>query len=284
VKLSTVIVSYNTREELAAALESLLATQGDLAHEIIVVDNHGHDGVAELVRERFPSVILIAPEKNSWFTGGNNIGMRAAQGDYVFMLNPDTVMQSQVLQKMVAFLDTHPNVGLLTSRMVYPNGEVQRTGSRRMQYFDLLLDYTPLGLLAVSWRAARRRQAWYDGWARDSTRAVEVAPGSNMMVRRTVLDQVGLYDEALKLYFPEDDFCQRIRAAGHEVVFIADTTIIHHEHASTDKSKRMATRIYYDDLLTYTRKHFGALAALLLLLGSAPLRAAMWIKQTVSKT
>src|SRR5690606_8132267 len=130
-KLSTVIVNYNTRDKLARALESLLAAGGVPSHEIIVVDNASADGSAAMVRERFPSVRLIESGENRWFSGGNNLGFRAAQGEYVHILNPDTAVLPGALPAMIAALDTDPSLGAVTSRMTSAAGTLQRNCSRR---------------------------------------------------------------------------------------------------------------------------------------------------------
>jgi hypothetical protein len=278
VKLSIVIVSYNTREELIPALDSLIATSGGLNYEIIVADNHGRDGVKEMVQTQYPAVRLLVPEQNRWFTGGNNLGIRAARGELIWMLNPDTVTTPGALPTMVAYMDAHPEVGVLTSRMVFPNGSYQRTCSRLAAFVDLLMDYTFLGLLLAPYRARRRARMWYGDWDRESDKQVEVVPGSNFMLRRSVIDQVGSYDEDLLLYFPEDDLCRRVLASGYEIHFTASATIIHHEHASTDKSRRSAQHIYFRDLMVYTRKHFGKWHAVLLTLLALPTRQSMDIK------
>src|SRR5512138_2704841 len=123
-RLSVVICNYNTRDVLARALDSLQQTMGDLSHEIIVVDNAAKDGSAAMVRASFPGVKLIESGANLWFTGGNNLGMRAAQGDYVWILNPDTVIHPQAAQRLAAYLDAHPDVGAVTSRMVFQDGRL----------------------------------------------------------------------------------------------------------------------------------------------------------------
>ncbi|MBN1202232.1 MAG: glycosyltransferase family 2 protein [Anaerolineae bacterium] len=282
-KLTTVICNYNTRDELARALQSLLDTTGDIAHEIIVVDNASHDGSADMVRERYPSVTLIESGANLWFTGGNNLGMRQAQGEYVLILNPDTVIQSGALQTMIAYLDAHPAAGAITSRMFFSDGTLQRNCSRFASYTDLLLGYTFLGLILKPWRDRRRQVMWYADWDRASNRAVEVAPDSNLMVRRPILEQIDYFDEQLKLYFTEDDICLRIIRAGHAIHYVAGATIIHDEHASVSQVQRLATQVYFNDLISYTRKHFGRPAAVLLAALVLPTRAAMNIKHRLSR-
>lgn len=282
-QLSTVIVNYNTRDELVPTLNALIETDAGLEHEIIVVDNGSTDGSAAMISEQFPSVSLVEAGTNLWFTGGNNRGIHVAQGDYILSLNPDAVVRPGALQTMIAYLDSHPAAGAVTSRMVFSDGRTQRTCSRLAGYGDLVFDYTFLGWLLGPWRARRRREMWYADWDRESDRAVEVAPDSNLMIRRSVLDQTGLYDEHLKLYFTEDDLCRRIIDAGHEVHFVAGATVVHDEHASVSKVQRLATHVYFSDLITYTRKHFGRVAAWLLAALILPTRTAMYVKHSLTK-
>ncbi len=280
-QLSTVICNYNTRDELARALESLIARGGDLTHEIIVVDNASHDGSAAMVRERFPPVRVIESGANRWFSGGNNLGLRAAQGDYVLILNPDTIMQPGVLGTLVRYLDEHPAVGAVTARMTFADGTLQRTCSQFAQYADFVLSYTLIGLIAPRWRDRRRACMWYAGWDRDSTRAVEVAPGSCIMARRRILAQIGYFDERLKLFFTDDDLCRQIIGTGAAVHFVADATIIHDEHASLNQVPRLTQRVYWHDLIAYTRKYHGPLAAWALAALLVPTRIGMAIKRRV---
>jgi hypothetical protein len=103
------------------------------------------------------------------------------------------------------------------------------------------------------------------------------------MVRRAILEQIGYFDEKLKLYFPEDDICWRIRQAGHDIHYVAGATIVHDEHASVSQVQRLATHIYFNDLIAYTRKHFGGWRARLLAALILPTRAAMLVKQSLQR-
>lgn len=274
-KLTTILCNYNTRDALARVLESLLATQGDLAAEIIVADNASRDGSADMVRQRFPAVNVIESGANRWFSGGNNLGLRAAQGEYALILNPDTILPPGALARLVAYLDEHPAVGAVTPRMTFADGTLQRTCSRFPAYGDALLSYTFLGVLFPRWRERRRRAMWYEGWERDSTRAIEVAPGSCLMARRAILAQIGYFDERLKLFFTDDDLCRRIVGTGAAIHFVAEATIVHDEHASLSQVPRLTQHVYWADLLTYTRKHHGRAAAWLLAALLLPTRATM---------
>ncbi len=267
-QLSIVIVSYNTRDDLRGCLESLQAVQP--APEIIVVDNASSDGSADMVRADFPHVRLLAQTRNTWFCGGNNIGIQAASGDYILLLNPDTVVQPGALEHLTAFLDTHPDYTGATAQLRYPDGSRQRTCSRIPTYAYLLLEHTPLGWLFPGGRRKTAARHWYAEWERDTDQDVEVLPGSCLLLRR------GLQlDSDLLLYFPEDDLARR--TPGAKWRFLADAVIIHKEKSVTRTWR--ATEIYFRDLLVYTRRHHGAARAALLWLLSHPLLWGMALKQ-----
>lgn len=266
--LSVVIVNYNTRDDLRACLESLRAAQP--VPEIIVVDNASGDGSADMVRAEFPHVRLLAMARNTWFCGGNNLGIEAARGDYILLLNPDTVVQPGALERMVRFLDSHPEYAGVTAQMRYPDGTIQRTCSRVPTYVYLLLEHTPLGWLFRGWRARVSARHWYAGWARDADCDVDVLPGSCLMARRGFA-----LDADLLLYFPEDDLARRTPGAKYR--FLAEAVIIHKEKSVT--RTWLATQIYFRDLLVYARKHHGMARAALLWLLSRPLLWGMALKR-----
>ncbi|MCC6802460.1 MAG: glycosyltransferase family 2 protein [Anaerolineae bacterium] len=274
--LSVVIVNYNTRDYLRGCLGSIEAQKGNLSVEVIVVDNGSKDGSAAMIRAEFPHVNLIEPGVNTWFTGGNNLGVERAAGDFVLLLNADTLVQPDMLPKMVAYLRAHSKVGAVTCQQrSMDGGEILRICSRVPGYLDLLLGYTFLGVIFAPVRDRRRAAMWYAAWERDTTRAVEVIPGSCILAPRDRLRELGTFDTRLKLYFPEDDLCRRMLQAGYEVHFLADARLLHEEHASTRQAQRLTSRIYFDDLIVFARKWHGATATLLLRLLVIPTRWAM---------
>lgn len=256
-ELSIVIVNYNTREQLRACIESILQNRGDLSIETIVVDNGSKDGSPDMLREYAPDVTLIEPGYNSWFTGGNNIGVKAASGDCVWILNPDTIVQAHTMQIMLNYLKTHEQVGAVTSLMQFPDGSEQPTCSMTPRYPDLLLGYTFLGVLFSAKRDSRRREMFYQNWDRKTVQAVEVAPDSNLMASRELLLEIGIFDEAMKLYFTEDDICRRIIDSGKAIHYLPDALLLHHEHASVEQVQRLASQIYFADLLIFCQKYYG---------------------------
>lgn len=259
--VSVIIVNYNTRDDLRACLTSLM--QSTLLAEVIVVDNASTDGSAAMVRAEFPSVRLIESTDNTWFCGGNNLGLDAAVGRYALLLNPDTIVPPHALETLFHFMETHPEYAGATLQLRYPDGGVQRTCSRAPTYRYLLLANTPLGQI---FRAAKRRyddHHWYAGWERDHDHDVEAVPGSCTFMRRAELR----LDDRLRLYFPEDDLARRLN--GRKFRFLARPYIIHREKASTRTAA--ASAIYFRDLILYTRKHHGWARAALLWALSRPL-------------
>lgn len=258
-----VIVNYRTRAHLERCLPALAADP--LLPEVIVVDNDGSAAGLD-----FPRTRILPQPVNRWFCDGNNIGIDAARGHYVLLLNPDTIPQSGALAALVDFMDTHPDYTGATIQLRYPDGRIQRTCSRIPTYAALLANHTPLGWLHPRWRARLNAQQWYAGWGRDTDRDVEVLPGSCLLMRRADLR---LNDDLL-LYFPEDDLARRF--AGARFRFLAAAHILHDEKAVTRTG--LAAQVYFRDMHIYTRRHHGRGRAWLLALLAWPLRAAIGLK------
>jgi GT2 family glycosyltransferase len=268
--LSVVIVSYNTREDLRLCLAAL--RESALPAEIIVVDNASTDGSASMVHQQFPEVELIEPGRNTWFCGGNNLGLAAATGDYALLLNPDTIAPPDALGTLVSFLDAHPDYSGATLQLRYPDGNIQRTCSRAPTLRDLLLTQTVLRVLLPGPRKRAEAAHWYADWDRNSDNDVEVMPGSCTCMRRNDL----WLDSSLRLYFNEDDLARRF--TGRKFRFLASPAIIHREKAATRTAR--ASRLYFADLITYTRKWHGPGAAWLVQALARPLAVAIALRGT----
>jgi GT2 family glycosyltransferase len=281
IDLSVLIVSFNTRDVLARTLEAVLADTGTLSTEVIVVDNASADGSAAMLRERFPRVRLIENDSNRFYTAANNQAMAASRGRYALVLNSDAAPEPGTLRAMVEYMESHADVGAMSPRMRFPDGRLQRNCARRWTYELLLLENTPWRFV----RQARRRQAlsefWYGEWDRSTSREVDVIPGSCILVRREVIDQVGRMDERFRLYFAEDDWCWRIREAGWKVVYAAIGNVVHPEGTSTTGVARLARHIYFDDMAAYATKHFGPSRAARLRALALPMRWALDLSATV---
>ena len=267
--LSVVIVSYNTRDLLRNCLQSLRESTG-LQLEVIVVENASSDGSAAMVSEEFPAVILLPQSANTWYCGGNNIGIQQAAADYVLLLNPDTEVAPDALLLMLEFIRANPDHAAVTAQLRYPTGEIQRTGSEIPTYLNLLLSYSLLGYLLPAMKKRVHDELFYADWDRESDREVKVVPGSCTLMRR---EDIWLDDELL-LYFPEDAL-----AGQHQgrACFLAAAKIVHHEKSSTRSF--FATRIFFRDLLVFCRKQHGIARMLLLWLLSRPIVWLMRMKR-----
>ena len=266
--LSVIIVSYNTRDLLRACLSSLRASQG-IALEVIVVDNASSDGSVEMTRQDFPEVILLAQTQNTWYCGGNNIGLDHATAEYALLLNPDTEVAPDALALMLDFLRRHPDYIGVTGQLRYPDGEIQRTGSEIPTYLSLLLDYTLLGYLLPGRRRRLHDALYYAKWDRRTDREIKVMPGSCTLMRRRDLR----LDDDLLLYFPEDMLAAR---HGGKAWYLSAARVTHHEKSST--SSFFAKSVFFRDMLVYCRKRFGMARMLLLWLLSRPVYGLMWLK------
>jgi hypothetical protein len=270
--LTIVVVSFNTREHLERTLSAAIADCAGLEAEIVVIDNASEDTSAAAVRAGFPAVRLITNAENRFYTAANNQGFAAARGRYVLVLNSDAEIRPGTLGALLEALDARPEVGVASCRLTWPDGRLQRNCATERSYQSLLLGETLLGFLLAPVRARLRARDWYAGWDRESEREVGVLPGSFLLIRRSALDDVGGFDEDLRLYFAEDELCARIRQRGHGVRYLPVGAVVHEEGASVRRIPRRARRIYFEDLERYAGKRFGPARARLLAILAWPVR------------
>lgn len=262
VDLSIIIVNYNVADFLAACLHSILASpvainssQGELpVVEIIVVDSASTDGSVTLVREKYPQVTLLAQDTNVGFTHGNNIGLEVAQGRHLLLLNPDTEVIADALPKMIDYLDTHPDVGIVGPHTLNTNGTTQssrrRFMSKKLAFFEStwLQDYAP--------------QSWLDDFyitnaPDDAIFEIDWAQGSALMARREVYEQIGGLDTGFVMYFEEQDWCKRAKDAGWKVTYLGSAQITHHGGKSSEQVGAHKHIYFQQSKLRYARKHHG---------------------------
>ena len=256
--LSIVIVSWNVRDYLAACLDSIRASAGDLDIEVIVVDSYSGDGTVEMVRERYPWVKFLPQSANIGFTRGNNLGLAAAQGRYLMLLNPDTEIVGDALLCMVHYLDEHPRVGVVGPNTRNADGSAQSTRRRFPTFITALFESTWLQPIAP-------RQVLDYYYARDiadgDTAEVDWVQGSALMMRRKVYGQIGGLDEQYIMFSEEMDWCKRARNVGWRVVYLGGARIVHHGGKSTEQVSAMAHIYFQTSKIRYFRKFHGPLAA-----------------------
>jgi GT2 family glycosyltransferase len=223
--VSIVIVNWNTVDMLCECLSSVEKNLGNLEAEILLVDNASTDGSVERVKRDFPSVILISNTQNVGFAAANNQAMKIAKGRYFLLLNSDTVVLGDVLQKSVAYLESRPEVGAMGCRVLNTDRSMQPTCGRYPSIINLLLQAS--GLSKLPWPAFFDRYQMRR-WDRNSERDVEVISGCYLLVRQEVVHAVGMFDEDFFFFGEETDWCQRMLKAGWKLRFAPVGQIIHH--------------------------------------------------------
>jgi N-acetylglucosaminyl-diphospho-decaprenol L-rhamnosyltransferase len=253
--LSIIILSWNVRDLLRKCLSSLPLEAPGV--EVIVVDAASVDGSAGMVKAEFPAVRLMAEAENLGYTRGNNLGLRAANGEYLLILNPDTEVVGEALAQMVAYMEAHPQVGVLGPQLIHPDGAVQSTRRRFPTLITAFFESTWLQPLAP--RSVLSRY-----YALDMPEAVAAevdwVMGAALLVRRKAYVQVGGFDEDFFMYSEEVDWCRRMKTAGWRVAYFPPARIIHHVGRSSEQVPA-ATHIRFNaSKVRYFRKHHGVLA------------------------
>jgi len=270
VDLSIIIVSWNVSKLLATCLESILAgsvTVGEPSAdkrcvEIIVVDSHSSDDTVEMLRERFPQVRVLAQAENLGFTRCNNIGLKAASGRYVMLLNPDTEVVGDALPRMMDYLDEHPDVGIVGPHTLNAAGTTQLT-RRRFPGLGVAF-FESTWLQAYAPRSVLDHYYMLDAGSDDAILDADWVQGSALMARREVYDQIGALDEAYVMYSEELDWCRRVKDAGWRVVYVGTAQIIHHGGKSSEQVAARSHIHYQQSKLRYFRKYHGWLVAFVL--------------------
>lgn len=252
-ELSVVIPSWNTKDYLSACLAHLAAAAKP-AIEVIVVENASHDGSYEYLREHQPDITLIRNEKNEGFARGSNQGMRVARGKYVLLLNTDTEVFPDAVERLHRFLEEHPDYGAVAPRLVHRDGRTQRTVQEFPTLKTALFFSTPLERWFPESKELRRY--FMRDWDQESSRDVDQPPAAVLLLRRSVLERVGLFDEELWLFYNDVDLSCRIRAAGFKTHYLAEAKVVHHVGGSTSKFRDFVA-VWQRDRLRFYRKHYG---------------------------
>jgi GT2 family glycosyltransferase len=231
-KLSIIIVHYRTRGLLKHCLQGLLDAKIGVEHEIIVADNASKDGTKEMCARKFPSVRFLENAVNIGFGRANNAAMKEARGEYFVILNPDTCIFPGQFEKVLAYAESHPDVGVVGAKLMNPDGTTQTSCYRSPKWFTPLTRRMFFGNMPFGKREnARFLMTDFD---RKETREVDWVQGSFMCVPRRVVDEVGGFDDRYFMYFEDIDWCRRIRASGRRVVYFPEAAFIHYHRRESD--------------------------------------------------
>lgn len=238
--LSIVIVNYNTRQLLDDCLASLLAAEGPAGGlEIIVVDNASSDGSQALVQEKYPAVKLIASEINRGYSAANNLGVAVANGRYILFLNSDTRVSKNALRDPVTYLQDHPEVGALTVRLIYPNGERDPDNHRGFPTpWNAICHFSGLSRLFPH---KPRFNGYFQSYQNMAvTHPVDVIAGSYMLMPLALCRELGGWDETYFFYGEDIDFCYRIWQVGYQIIYYPHVEVLHYKGASSGLRKESA--------------------------------------------
>ena len=278
-QLTISIISYNTKNLLSRCLASIYQFTKNLNFEIIVVDNVSTDGSAEMVAKEFPLVKLIKNRTNRWYSGANNQVLRLARGKYFLILNSDIFLKTNAFKKLVDYLNHHPKVGAVEPQQVYEDGRIVLTGSRHNTVWLDLVELTGLHRLIKPRSLPDFRMGSFD---RKQTFAAEVISDGALLIRTKLFKKIGGYDEEFKLYYTENDLCQRLQAKKFTTVHCGAAQLFHTVSASTDKAGwKTISQIYSRDALAYYLKYGSKISAWALFLALKLNNLLILIKQNL---
>jgi GT2 family glycosyltransferase len=255
-KLSIVVICWNDLKVIKDCLESIYDQTSAITFEVIVSDNGSTDGSIEYIREKFPQVRIVENGANLGFARGNNAGIRVAQGEYVLILNPDTIIRDKALDKLVAYADKAPEAGAFGCRVLNPDGSFQNPARPLPRAFGLLIS-----ALNVRWlgklSSAFESDLYYH-WTGHTERTIGFQSGCCIMVRRDLLTRLNGFDERFFYHFEETDLCCRIWKSGSRINFYPGAEITHLGGQSVGRFPIRFALETYRSRYRYFFKHFGA--------------------------
>ncbi len=276
-KLSVIIVSYNVKHYLAQCLNALLWLIRDLDAEVFVVDNHSKDGSVEHLANLFGQQInLIASNHNLGFAKANNVAIKQATGEYILLLNPDTIPTKASIHDTLAFMDAHPRAGGLGVRMLKSDG-TKALESRRGIPTPMTAFYKMCGLCTRYPEHPKFGHYYMGGISWDEPQQIEVISGAFFMIRKSALDAVGLLDEDYFMYGEDIDLSYRLLDAGWENWY-HPAVILHYKGESTYKSSFRYVHVFYKAMLIFFGKYYSHLSFLITL----PIRCAILVRAAIA--
>ena len=262
IDVSVVILNFNTVELTRACLKHLEGSDlKSYIMEVIVCDNASTDGSEAMVKKEFPGVIFIQNGKNMGFAAGNNPGIRRAKGRYILLLNSDTEVSAAAIGEMIAFADDHPKAGAATCKLELQDGSMDPACHRGFP--TPWVAFTYLVKLERLFPKTQLFGEYHEGYKDLSTaHQVGCISGAFFMVRREVVDRVGLLDEDYFMYAEDIDWAYRIRTSGWEIWFNPAVTVLHKKkqsgRANILRARRVATEIYFHEYnWLFFKKHFA---------------------------
>ncbi len=244
-KLSVIILNYNVEYFLELCLRSVVAATINLKAEIIVVDNNSKDGSCEMVKRLFPDVILISNKKNLGFSKGNNIGVSKAKGEYLCILNPDTVVAEDTFIKLLDFSENKKQLGIVGCQLINGKGLFLPESKRNI----------PTVKVSLKKMIGLSKSYYANNLSQSGIGKVSILVGAFMLINKQVYNAVGGFDEDYFMYGEDIDLSYKILKAGYSNYYYGATTVIHYKGESTLKDKKYAER-FFGAMQIFYKKHF----------------------------
>ncbi|MEJ6806819.1 MAG: glycosyltransferase family 2 protein [Saprospiraceae bacterium] len=259
--LSVIIVNYNVRQFVLQTLHSIYQSQLDgLSIEVVVVDNNSSDGSVEAIRDHFPQTTIIANKNNPGFSKANNQGIGISKGEFVLLLNPDTVLEEYTLAMSVARMKAESDIGALGVKMIDGTGTFLPESKRSFPTpWNSLMKLLGLSSMFPSSKILGGYNLTYLN--ENKTHDIDVLCGAFMLMRRSALDNSGLLDEEFFMYGEDIDLSYRIKQSGYRILYYPETQIIHYKGESTKKSSVNYVKVFYNAMIIYVKKHYNGRTA-----------------------
>ena len=244
-KLSVVILNYNVRYFLELCLKSVNEAIKNLEAEIIVVDNNSEDESCEMIRKNFPNVILIENKENFGFSKGNNIGVAKSKGEYICILNPDTVVPEDIFESLLDFISNKTNAGIVGCKLINGRGDFLPESKRNI----------PFVKVAFKKMLGNPKEYYGNHLDENETGKVDVLVGAFMLIKREVYQGVGGFDEDYFMYGEDIDLSYKVIKAGYDNYYYGVSKVIHFKGESTLRDQLYAKR-FYGAMQIFYKKHF----------------------------
>lgn len=256
-QLSVIIVNYNVKYFIEHCLLSVQRAIQSIQAEVFVVDNLSTDGSVDMIREKFPWVKLIANQENVGFARANNQAVAKARGQYILYLNPDTIIPEDCFEKCITWMDSRPKAGALGCRLIDGKGEFLPESKRgfpsaRVAFFKIC------GLSSLFHTSTYFNRYHLGYLPENETNEVDVLVGCFMFCRKSVIDEVGSFDESYFMYGEDIDLSYKIKRAGYQNIYFPETTVIHYKGESTKKGSLNYVKMFYQAMIIFAKKHFSS--------------------------
>lgn len=254
--LSIIIVNYNTKLLTLKCIESIYISKLNYLFEIFVVDNHSSDNSVNTIKETFPNVKVIENRENLGFSKANNQAIKVSKGRYILLLNSDTIVHETTISTIIQYMDDHQDAGATGCKVVLPNGSLDKACHRGFPTPTASFYY--MTGLAKKFPKSPKYNRYHKSYLNmNKTHEIDCLVGAFMMVRRRIIDEIGLLDEEFFMYGEDIDWCYRIKEAGWKIYYCPHVSIVHYKGASSRKKPTKIVYEFHRAMYIFHQKHFA---------------------------